>query len=395
MALLPLLDKRSRACTAAMAGIYRRLLDKIRLDPESVLRGRVGLSSAEKAEPWRPWPWPRERHERPGTAEADVPPAAGARRRPQVVVVGGGLAGISAALACADAGRRGDASRKARASGRAHVVVYPRRPVRWTTASTSSCAAAPPTSTSWAGSARPATWSSRTRLDVTVLRPGDRLARRPGAGSRAQASPAPGPAPCPAPPGPVAPWLRPHPAAATGPASARAALALARLDLDDPALDEQTFEDWLRSARPRARPLFGAVGPDLLAHRQPAGERGLVGHGGEGLPNRPAHREQCRRHRLEPGAPRLPCTAERAATALRKAGVEVHLGRRCRRRAAAWPRAPTGDGRPRLVHRPHATGGELRPTASSSPSPTTAPKTCCPRAPCPDMSGRPNWPARP
>ena len=48
MELLPLLDKRSRACTAAMTGIYRRLLDKIRLDPESVLRGRVSLSSAEK-----------------------------------------------------------------------------------------------------------------------------------------------------------------------------------------------------------------------------------------------------------------------------------------------------------------------------------------------------------
>jgi phytoene synthase len=49
LALLPLLDGRSRACTAAMVGIYRRLLDKIRLDPESVLRGRVGLSTGQKA----------------------------------------------------------------------------------------------------------------------------------------------------------------------------------------------------------------------------------------------------------------------------------------------------------------------------------------------------------
>jgi len=47
--LLPLLDSRSRACTAAMAGIYQRLLDKIRLDPESVLRGRVSLSAGQKA----------------------------------------------------------------------------------------------------------------------------------------------------------------------------------------------------------------------------------------------------------------------------------------------------------------------------------------------------------
>ena len=47
--LLPLLDWRSRACTAAMAGIYRRLLDRIEADPMSVTRGRVSLSSASKA----------------------------------------------------------------------------------------------------------------------------------------------------------------------------------------------------------------------------------------------------------------------------------------------------------------------------------------------------------
>jgi phytoene synthase len=49
LALLPLLDKRSRACTAAMAGIYRHLLDRIRRDPAAVLRGRLSLSAAEKA----------------------------------------------------------------------------------------------------------------------------------------------------------------------------------------------------------------------------------------------------------------------------------------------------------------------------------------------------------
>ena len=47
--LLGLLDRRSRACTAAMAGIYRRLLDRIRACPESVLHGRVHLSSGQKA----------------------------------------------------------------------------------------------------------------------------------------------------------------------------------------------------------------------------------------------------------------------------------------------------------------------------------------------------------
>ena len=47
--LLPMLDRRSGACTAAMAGIYRRLLDRIERDPEAVLRGRVSLPGREKA----------------------------------------------------------------------------------------------------------------------------------------------------------------------------------------------------------------------------------------------------------------------------------------------------------------------------------------------------------
>ena len=39
LALLPLLDRRSRACVAAMAGIYHRLLDRDRRRPGAVLRG--------------------------------------------------------------------------------------------------------------------------------------------------------------------------------------------------------------------------------------------------------------------------------------------------------------------------------------------------------------------
>jgi phytoene synthase len=46
--LLPLLDRRSRACTAAMAGIYHRLLTTIRRDPAAVLRGRVSLPAWQK-----------------------------------------------------------------------------------------------------------------------------------------------------------------------------------------------------------------------------------------------------------------------------------------------------------------------------------------------------------
>lgn len=47
--LLPLLDRRSRACVAAMAGIYRRLLERIERDPLAVLDHRVSLPSWEKA----------------------------------------------------------------------------------------------------------------------------------------------------------------------------------------------------------------------------------------------------------------------------------------------------------------------------------------------------------
>jgi phytoene synthase len=47
--LLPMLDRRSRACTAAMAGIYQRLLTRIRRDPAAVLRTRVSVPGWEKA----------------------------------------------------------------------------------------------------------------------------------------------------------------------------------------------------------------------------------------------------------------------------------------------------------------------------------------------------------
>jgi phytoene synthase len=46
--LLDLLDRRSRACTGAMAGIYRRVLSRIEQHPEAVLHARVSLSPLEK-----------------------------------------------------------------------------------------------------------------------------------------------------------------------------------------------------------------------------------------------------------------------------------------------------------------------------------------------------------
>jgi phytoene synthase len=47
--LLPLLDGRGRACVAAMSGIYRRLLVRIKAEPIAVTRGRVSLPIWEKA----------------------------------------------------------------------------------------------------------------------------------------------------------------------------------------------------------------------------------------------------------------------------------------------------------------------------------------------------------
>jgi phytoene synthase len=46
--LLPLLDRRSAACCAAMAGIYRELLTRIAADPSQVLRGRLSLPARDK-----------------------------------------------------------------------------------------------------------------------------------------------------------------------------------------------------------------------------------------------------------------------------------------------------------------------------------------------------------
>jgi squalene synthase HpnD len=47
--LLPLLDRRSAACTAAMAGIYQSLLERIATDPMAALTARSALPTWEKA----------------------------------------------------------------------------------------------------------------------------------------------------------------------------------------------------------------------------------------------------------------------------------------------------------------------------------------------------------
>jgi phytoene synthase len=49
MRLLATIDRRSAACTGAMAGIYRRLLEKIAGNPAAVLQTRMSLPAGEKA----------------------------------------------------------------------------------------------------------------------------------------------------------------------------------------------------------------------------------------------------------------------------------------------------------------------------------------------------------
>jgi 15-cis-phytoene synthase len=49
MRLLTTIDRRSAACTGAMAGIYRRLLERIARQPSAVLQGRMSLPTGEKA----------------------------------------------------------------------------------------------------------------------------------------------------------------------------------------------------------------------------------------------------------------------------------------------------------------------------------------------------------
>jgi 15-cis-phytoene synthase len=47
--LLPMLDRRSAACTGAMAGIYRQLLEHIAASPQTALGQRMSLPGREKA----------------------------------------------------------------------------------------------------------------------------------------------------------------------------------------------------------------------------------------------------------------------------------------------------------------------------------------------------------
>lgn len=75
--LLPLLDRRSAACVAAMAGIYHRLLQRIEADPARALRTRTSLSGAEKLRVALGSIAGRGLAPRPGSATGTGPDAAG------------------------------------------------------------------------------------------------------------------------------------------------------------------------------------------------------------------------------------------------------------------------------------------------------------------------------
>jgi squalene-associated FAD-dependent desaturase len=262
----------------------------------------------------------------PGELAMPLEAGAGSRGRPQIVVVGGGLAGISAALACADAGARVTLlEKRARLGGLTWSFAHDGLQIDNGQHVFLRCCTAYLDFLGRIGSAGDV--ELQERLDVTVLRP-----RAPSSGGPSSGGPG----------GSVdqarlsrdrvrAPLhlarslLRYNlislaDRARLGPA----ALALARLDLDDPSLDQQTFEEWLR-ARGQSQAAISALWDliclptvNLPAHQASLAmaakvfQTGLLTDSGAG----------------DIGWSRVPLGTlhgEKGAAALGKAGVEVHL----------------------------------------------------------------------
>jgi squalene-associated FAD-dependent desaturase len=231
--------------------------------------------------------------------------------RPQVAIVGGGLAGISAALACADAG--------------AAVTLFEKRKhlggLTWSFSHDGlsmdngqhvflRCCTAYLDFLGRIGSAGDV--ELQERLDVTVIRPGVATASLRRDKVRAPLH--------------LARSLLGYSVIPFG-ARARfggAALALARLDLDDPALDEETFEAWLARHGQGPEAISGLwdliclptvnlpASEASLAMAAKVFQTGLLTQSSAG----------------DIGWSRVPLGllhGERAATALRKAGVAVRL----------------------------------------------------------------------
>ena len=333
LALLPMLDWRSRACTAAMAGIYRRLLIRIQRDPAGVLRGRLSLPAREKAAvAVRALQGGRHERTRPATA-------------PRVVVVGGGLAGLAAALDCADRGARVTLlERRNRLGG---LTWSFRHGDRWIDNGQHvflRCCDQYLSFLDRIGARSDVELPDR--LDIPVAAPPAGRAGRPGSAGSAGALPAPLHL--------AGSLLRyPHvpPGRSPGRRAGGAGPAPARPRRPGPRPGD------LRGLAGPPRPVPGQrgrpVGPDHGAHRQPAGRRGVAGHGGQGLPDRPAQR---RRGAADIGWSRVPLGrlhGERAGAALARAGVEVRLGVPVRSIESGRPIGPAGHGRAGLAVHGH------------------------------------------
>ncbi len=292
---------------------------------------------------------------------------------PRVAVIGGGLAGITAAIALAEAGaavtllearpRLGGATSSFTRDGLVvdtgqHVFLGCCTAYRGLLGQLGMTAHAP----------------VQDRFDVTVLAPG------PKRGQLRRA----------ALPGPLhmLPALARYPflSLAERAVVSRPALALRGVDPADPATDEQRFGDFLRHPWPeRPRPP-GPVGP---VHRLRP-ERGrrrrfpVAGrHRGADRLARPQQRRRHRRPRASPGrAARR--RGRRPPGQARRPGPPRRQGRRHRaRRPRPSPPPPASPPRPRPL------------TASASPAPSTPPVPSAPRIPRIPRIPRASSPARP
>ena len=317
-----------------MAGIYRRLLGRIERRPDLVLRGRVSLPTWEK-----------------GWVAVRSLAAVGTMR---VAVVGGGLAGIAAALECADAGaevtllegrpRLGGATFSIRRDGH----LDGQRPARLP-----------------ALLHRVPALPRAHRRDAAdrAAEPAVDTRRRAGRTHRLDRPRAPARAGAPA---PVAGALRLPVARATGIAIARAVRPLSKLDLADPALDRRTFGAWLREhgqspaavdalwdlivlptvnlpASEASLALAAKVFQTGLLEAADAGDIGYAA-----VPLQQLHGDT--------GRPRSSAPASTSARG----------------------RGSTGSGPEPAASQSRTTGTEWTPTPSSSPSRTTTRPRCCP-----------------
>ncbi len=260
-------------------------------EPEAILEGRVRLSRGAKA-------------------RVALRSLCAGREPDDVVVDRRRLAGIAAALDCAEAGRAVTLVEVRRASG-----VPPTRSsaTAWssTTASTCSCAAAPPTGSCSAGSA-----ASRRRAPAATrdsgARPGEPAAVLPAAGCRRRA------------PGARAAALPPSVAARAARAlDAPRSHSVASIQAATTRRSAPGWSDHGQTTRGNREPL----GPDRAADTEPAGGRGLA---------------RARRVRL-PGGPAA--SAGAGDIGIHRAPLSEIMGaqRRARWRPPAWRSPAAGE----------------------------------------------------